>query len=70
MFELLFVIAILWVIGKLLFIGIKAAWSISKILVTIVLLPLGLVIMVLTGLMYIALPILLLIGIASLFITS
>ena len=41
MLELLFVIGMLWIFGKLLFVGIRAAWSVSKILVTLVLLPLG-----------------------------
>lgn len=68
MLELLFVIGMLWIFGKLLFVGIRAAWSVSKILVTLVLLPLGLIVLVLTGLIYIALPILLIIGIMSLFI--
>lgn len=68
MLELLFIIGMLWIFGKLLFIGISAAWSISKILMTIVLLPLVLILLVLAGLMYIALPVLVVIGIISLFI--
>lgn len=67
MLELLFIIGMLWIFGKLLFISISAAWSISKILMTIVLLPLVLIILVIAGLMYIALPILVVIGIIALF---
>ena len=67
MLELLFTICMLWVFGKLLIVGIKAAWSISKILMTIVLLPLILIIMTIAGLMYITLPILAIIGIVTLF---
>lgn len=69
MLELLFIIGMLWIFGKLLFISISAAWSISKILMTIVLLPLVLIILVIAGLMYIALPILVVIGIIVLFAT-
>lgn len=68
MLELLFILGMLWIFNKLLVIGISAAWSISKILMTIVLLPLALILLVITGLMYIALPILVVIGIISLFI--
>ncbi len=70
MLELLFIIGMLWIFGKLLFISISAAWSISKILMTIVLLPLVLIILVIAGLMYIALPILVVIGIIALFATG
>ena len=69
MLTLLFVICLLWVFGKLLIFALKATWSISKILLTIVLLPAILIIMVIGGLIYIAFPILIIIGIVSL-ITS
>ena len=66
MLSLLFAICIIWVLGKLLFFGIKAAWGISKFLVTIVLLPLILIGMVVGGLIYIAFPILIVVGIVAL----
>lgn len=69
MLTLLFVICMLWVFGKLLIFALKATWSISKILLTIVLLPAILIIMVIDGLLYIAFPILIIVGIVSL-ITS
>lgn len=69
MLEILFTIGMLWVFGKLLIFGFKAAWSISKFIVTAVLLPFVLVAMVLGGLIYIALPILIVIGIISFFAT-
>lgn len=69
MLTLLFVICMLWVFGKLLIFALKATWSISKILLTIVLLPAILIIMVIGGLLYIAFPILIIVGIVSL-ITS
>ena len=54
-------------IGKLLIFGIKAAWGISKFLLTVVLLPVILIGLVIGGLFSIALPILLVIGVVSLF---
>ena len=56
----------IWIFGKILFFGIKAAWGISKFLVTVVLLPLVLLGMVVCGLIYIAFPILIVVGIVAL----
>ncbi|MGN0353810.1 MAG: hypothetical protein ACI4EI_01900 [Muricoprocola sp.] len=69
MLGFLFTIGMLWVFGKLLLIGIKAAWGISKFLLTVVLLPVILIGMVIGGLIYLAVPILLVIGIVV-FISS
>lgn len=65
MLSLLFVICMIWIFGKIVFFGIKAAWGISKILVTVVLLPLVLIGMFIGGLIYIAFPILIVVGIVS-----
>lgn len=70
MLELIFLICMFCVFGKLLFFGVKAAWGLSKILVTVVFLPIVLVGMVLGGLLYIAVPILLIVGIVSLFVSK
>lgn len=70
MLSLLFTICMIWVFGKLLFFGIKAAWGISKFLVTIVLLPLILIGLVVGGLIYIAFPILIIAGIAVLVLSK
>ena len=66
MLELLFVVCMIWVFGKLFLIGMKAAWGISKILLTIVFLPVILIGMVIGGLIYLAFPILIIIGVISL----
>ena len=66
MLSLLFVICLFWVFGKLCIFGVKAAWGISKFLVTVVLLPLVLIGMVVCGLIYIAFPILIVVGIVAL----
>ncbi|MGN0321782.1 MAG: hypothetical protein ACI4DZ_01545 [Oliverpabstia sp.] len=66
MLELVFIILMFLIFGKLIIFAVKAAWGISKIVCTIVLLPLFLVGMVFAGLIGIALPILLVVGIVSL----
>lgn len=66
MLEIIFAICLLWVFGKLLIFGLKAAWGISKIIFTIILLPVILIGLVIGGFIYIALPIVIVIGIISL----
>lgn len=66
MLELIFAICMLYVFGKMLILGIKAAWGIAKIFWTIIFLPVTLIGMVIGGLMYIAFPILIVIGLISL----
>lgn len=68
MLELIFAICMFWVFGKLLIFGIKAAWGISKIFFTIILLPVLLIGMVLGGLIYLALPLVIIIGLISFFV--
>lgn len=67
MLTILFTILMLIVFGKIFGFAIKAAWSISKIICTVVLLPLILIGLVFAGLIGIALPILLVVGVVSLF---
>ena len=55
------------VFGKMFVFGMRATWGLTKMLVTIVLLPLGLIAMVLGGLFSLAFPILLVVGVVSLF---
>ena len=66
MLTFLFFILMLAVFGKILGFAIKATWGISKIIFSVVLLPLFLVGLVLKGLLTLALPILVVIGIVSL----
>ena len=66
MLSLLFTICMIWVFGKLFIFGVKAAWGISKLLLTVVLLPVILIIMAVGGLISLAFPILIVIGIVSL----
>ena len=67
MLNLLFAILMIMVFGKLIGFAIRAAWGISKVLVTLVFLPLILIGLVLGGLIYLAFPILILVGLVALF---
>lgn len=68
--EMLFFILFFIIFGKLLKFAFRATWSLTKAMFFIVFLPLILVGMVLGGLVYIALPILLIVGLASLLKTA
>ena len=70
MLPLLFSICMLWVFGKLFIFGVRAAWGISKFLLTVVFLPVILIIMVAGGLISLAFPILIVIGIVGMFAKS
>lgn len=65
MLTLLFMVLMIVVFGKLLIFALKASWGIAKVLLTIVFLPLILVCLVLAGLVYVAVPILLVVGLCS-----
>lgn len=67
MFYFLFMILMIFIFGKLFFFGLKAAWGISKFVLTIILLPITLMVMVSAGLIYFAFILLIIIGIISFF---
>ena len=67
MFYFLFMILMIFVFGKLFFFGLKAAWGLSKFVLTIILLPITLMMMASAGLIYFAFIILIIIGIISFF---
>lgn len=67
MFYFLFMILMIFVFGKLFFFGLKAAWGLSKFVLTIILLPITLMVMVSAGLIYFAFILLIIIGIISFF---
>lgn len=66
MLTILFAVLMIAVFGKLIVVAIKAAWGISKILLTVVLLPVILIGLVIGGLLSVALPLVLLIGVVAL----
>ena len=55
MLTLIFLILLLWIFIKLLIFGVKAAWGISRIILTI-LWPVILIGLIIAGLFYIAVP--------------
>ena len=67
MLTVLFMIMMLVVFGKMFGFALRATWGITKIIFSIVLLPLFLVALVFMGLMWIAFPVLILIGLISFF---
>ena len=60
MFYFLFMILMFYIFGKLFFFGLKAAWGLSKFVLTIILLPITLMVMVSCGLLYFAFVLLIL----------
>ena len=66
MLTIIFVIALIWVAGKMLVLRIRAAWGIASILCTVILLPLFILGLAYIGLVYIAIPVLIISGIVAL----
>ena len=66
MLLLLFVFCMIWFIGKFLIFGVKASWGIMKLLCTVVFFPVILIGLVVGGLLYIAFPLLIVVGIIAL----
>ena len=70
MFYFLFMILMFYIFGKLFFFGLKAAWGLSKFILTIILLPITLMVMVSCGLLYFVFVLLIVVGIISFFKTN
>ncbi|MDO4555814.1 MAG: hypothetical protein Q4B70_11800 [Lachnospiraceae bacterium] len=66
MLTLVFVILMIMVFGKLILLALRATWGIAKILTSFVLLPIVLIGLLLSGLVHIAVPVLVIVGIVSL----
>ena len=67
MLNLVFGILMLVIFGKLLVFALSATWGIARIFFSLVLLPLFLEVLFINGLVLIAFPVLLVIGLISLF---
>ncbi|MBD5519531.1 MAG: hypothetical protein HDR07_13980 [Lachnospiraceae bacterium] len=65
MITLLFCILMFTVFGKLALVAVRAAWGISKVIFCLVFAPLFLIVLLISGLVYIALPILLIGAVVS-----
>lgn len=66
MLTLLFMILFFGIFGRLIGLAFSATWGLFKIFMYVIFLPVILIAMVLGGLMYLALPILFVVGIISL----
>lgn len=66
MLTILFTVALVWVAWKILVLGIKVTWGIAKVLCAVLLLPIFIFGIVCVGLVYIAIPILVLLCIVAL----
>ena len=67
MLDFIFMILMIYIFGKLFFFGIKMAWSLSKFVLNIILFPVILIIMALSGLFYLAFILLIILGVISFF---
>ncbi len=67
MLSLIFWILMLLVFGNILIFAIKMTWGITKVIFSLILLPVTLIFLVLGGLFSIAFPLLAVIGLISLF---
>ncbi len=65
MLTLVFIVAMIWVSWKMLVLGIKAAWGLTKIFCTVLLLPFFLIGLVMVGMIYLAIPILIVVGLVA-----
>ena len=66
MLTILLIVALIWVAWKILFWSFKTAWGIALILATVILAPLIIIAFFCVGLIYIALPFLIIVGIVIL----
>ena len=65
MLTFLFFVLLFGIFGKLIWLAVKAAWGISKIVFSIVFLPVVVLVLFFSGLVYVALGLLVAIGIVS-----
>ena len=66
MLTFLFFLLLFGIFGKLIWLAVKAAWGISKIVFSIVFLPVVVLVLFFSGLVYVALGLLVAIGIVAL----
>lgn len=66
MLGVVFIVALIWVSTKMLIWGIKAAWGIARVIVTIVLLPLFIIGLAWIGLFYVSIAVLIIAEIVAL----
>lgn len=67
MLTLIFVVMMVTVFGKMTMFGLRAAWGITRMLASLVFLPLMLIGMVAWGLIHLAIPVLVILAVISVF---
>jgi len=65
MLNIIFFIALVWVTIKLIHLGIKLAWNITKFVFSVLIFPLIMVVLVAIGLIYLAIPILIAVAVLT-----
>ena len=65
MLGFIFFILMIAIFGNMLMFAIKMAWGVTKVVCSLVLLPVFLIVLVIAGLMKLALPILAIVGLIS-----
>ena len=65
MLTIIFFVALIYVTFKLFVLGIKAAWGIAKVLCTVILFPAFIVGLFLIGLISVAIPVLVIVGLGA-----
>ena len=65
MLNIIFFIALVWVTIKLILLGIKLAWNITKFVFSVLIFPLIMVVLVAIGLIYLAIPILIVVAVLT-----
>lgn len=66
MLTLIFTCLMVWIFGKLIWLAFKMTWGITKVLFNLIFLPIILIALVIGGLVSVALPVLIIIGIIML----
>ena len=66
MLSVLFTILMIVIFGKLIGFAFHAAWGLTKVVCTLVVLPVGLIVLVVAGFVALALPVLVIVGIVAL----
>ncbi len=66
MLTILFCVAMVWLIWKIVLLGLKMTWGIAKFFGAVILLPIFLIGLVCVGLIYIAIPLLVVAGLVVL----
>ncbi len=66
MLTFIFVVAFIAVMWEIIGLAIKATWEITKVLFSLVFLPIGMIMLAIAGLYVLAIPILIIVGIVAL----